>query len=287
MADFKAFSPSSWREFTRKCSALFPFLKKQYNMTQAEWDALTTAEKLAMAGQNVAITDDEGTQTFEEIIPSDASSTNKLTTKNSTLQTIQLSGVVDCNTLTEPGLYTASAGAVSTLTNAPTSEAVQLSGGFSILVTKTNTDSIYYGMQLFIPYGSDLPSIRKSYYLNGQSWTSWKQLATDEWEYNYKGAFTGALSGTLYFKRKNGIDYTGIALDDTSTTIGWKTVTVPSLASIPSFSQRIHGYLMGTDGNSYGMFSATGTTALSFYFNKDSGGDDIGFNLQWYISIDI
>lgn len=78
MADFKAFSPSSWKAFTKKCSELFPFLKKQYNMTQAEWDALSSSEKTAMAGQNVVITDDEGTQTFKEIIPDDASSTNKL-----------------------------------------------------------------------------------------------------------------------------------------------------------------------------------------------------------------
>ena len=103
-----------------------------------------------------------------------------LATTDSTLKTIQLSGTVDCNTLTEPGLYTASAGAVSALTNAPVNigSAVQLDGGFSILVTNTNVDSVYYGMQMFIPYGSDLPFIRKSYYLNGQYWTSWEQLAT-------------------------------------------------------------------------------------------------------------
>ena len=104
----------------------------------------------------------------------------ELATTNSTLKTIQLSGSVDCNTLTEPGLYTASAGAVSALTNIPANigSAVQLAGGFSILVTKTNVDSVYYGMQMFIPYGSDVPFIRKSYYLNGQYWTPWEQLAT-------------------------------------------------------------------------------------------------------------
>ena len=114
------------------------------------------------------------------IIPSDASASNKLATTNSTLKTIQLSGSVDCNTLTEPGLYTASAGAVSALTNIPANigSAVQLAGGFSILVTKTNVDSVYYGMQMFIPYGSDVPFIRKSYYLNGQYWTPWEQVAT-------------------------------------------------------------------------------------------------------------
>ena len=102
----------------------------------------------------------------------------ELATTDSTLKTIQLSGSVDCNTLTEPGLYTASAGAVSALTNAPVNNQVHLDGGFSILVTKTNVDNVYYGMQMFIPYGSDLPFIRKSYYLNGQYWTPWEQLAT-------------------------------------------------------------------------------------------------------------
>lgn len=114
------------------------------------------------------------------IIPSDASASNKLATTDSTLKTIQLSGSVDCNTLTEPGLYTASSGAVISITNTPANigSAVQLDGGFSILVTKTNADSVYYGMQMFIPYGSDVPFIRKSYYLNGQYWTSWEQVAT-------------------------------------------------------------------------------------------------------------
>lgn len=82
MADFKAFSPTAWRAFTKKCAALFPFLKKQYNMTSAKWEALTPAERIALAGQNVVITDDEGTQTFDDIIPSDASSTNKLATQS-------------------------------------------------------------------------------------------------------------------------------------------------------------------------------------------------------------
>lgn len=105
----------------------------------------------------------------------------QLATTDSTLKTIQLSGTVDCNMLTEPGLYTASSNAVSALTNTPANigSAVQLAGGFSILVTKTNADGVYYGMQMFIPYGSDAPFIRKSYYLNGQHWTSWEQLVTD------------------------------------------------------------------------------------------------------------
>ena len=113
----------------------------------------------------------------------------ELATTDSTLKTIQLSGSVDCNTLTEPGLYTASAGAVSALTNAPVNNQVHLDGGFSILVTKTNVDSVYYGMQMFIPYGSDVPFIRKSYYLNGQYWTSWEQVATmDKVESKYEEA---------------------------------------------------------------------------------------------------
>ena len=102
----------------------------------------------------------------------------QLATTDSTLKTIQLSGSVDCNTLTEPGLYTARAGAVTALTNAPTDAQVQLDGGFSILATDTSTSNVYYGMQMFIPYGPDVPFIRKAYYLNGQHWTDWQQLAT-------------------------------------------------------------------------------------------------------------
>lgn len=125
------------------------------------------------------------------IIPSDASASNKLATTDSTLKTIQLSGSVDCNTLTEPGLYIARAGAVSALTNAPTNNQVQSDGGFSILVTETNTEGTFYGMQMFIPYGSDLPFIRKAYYLNGQYWTSWEQVATQSMLPEFKTMDTG------------------------------------------------------------------------------------------------
>ena len=113
--------------------------------------------------------------------------------------TTQLSGSVDCNTLTETGLYTASAGAVSSLTNSPANigSTVQLDGGFSILVTKTNVDSIYYGMQMFIPYGSDVPFIRKSYYLNGQYWTPWEQLATMDKLTSTVGYITGSLLSSV------------------------------------------------------------------------------------------
>ena len=130
-------------------------------------------------------------------LPNNVSSSNKLATTNSTLKTIQLSGSVDCNTLKEPGLYTASAGAVSALTNAPVNNQVHLDGGFSILVTKTNVDNVYYGMQMFIPYGSDLPFMRKSYYLNGQYWTPWEQLATMDKVNALHEATTGYITGSL------------------------------------------------------------------------------------------
>ena len=143
------------------------------------------------------------------IIPSDASTSNKLATTNSTLKTIQLSGSVDCNTLTEPGLYTASSGAVSALTNAPANigSTVQLNGGFSILVTKTNVDSVYYGMQMFIPYGSDVPFMRKSYYLNGQYWTAWENLVTMDKLTSTTGYITDSLlssvvtNSNLYYQK--------------------------------------------------------------------------------------
>lgn len=133
------------------------------------------------------------------IIPSDASASNKLATTNSTLKTIQLSGSVDCNTLTEPGLYIARAGAVSALTNIPVEigSSVQIAGGFSILVTATNTESVFFGVQMFIPYGSDLPFIRKAYYFNGQYWTDWEELAAMDKVNALHKATTGYITGSL------------------------------------------------------------------------------------------
>lgn len=133
----------------------------------------------------------------QDIIPADASASNKLATTDSTLKTIQLSGSVDCNTLTAPGLYTARAGAVSALTNAPVNNQVHLEGGFSVLVTNTNADSVFYGMQMFIPYGSDVPFIRKSYYLNGQYWTDWKELADMDKVNALHKSTTGYITGSL------------------------------------------------------------------------------------------
>ena len=52
--------------------------QKIKTFTQAGWNSLSSAEKIALVGQNVIISDDEGTQTFEDIIPSDASASNKL-----------------------------------------------------------------------------------------------------------------------------------------------------------------------------------------------------------------
>lgn len=127
------------------------------------------------------------------IIPSDASASNKLATTDSTLKTIQLSGSVDCNTLTEPGLYIARANAVSALTNIPVElgSSVQINGGFSILVTATNTEGTFFGSQMFIPYGSDLPFIRKAYYFNGQYWTDWQKLVTESMLPEFKTMDTG------------------------------------------------------------------------------------------------
>lgn len=144
------------------------------------------------------------------IIPSDASASNKLATTDSTLKTIQLSGSVDCNTLTEPGLYTASAGAVISITNIPANigSAVQLDGGFSVLVTATNTESVFYGMQMFIPYGSDVPFIRKAYYLNGQYWTPWEQVATMD---KVANSIIRESKSTLY--NLNNVDYIEVAID--------------------------------------------------------------------------
>ncbi len=57
MADFKAFSPTAWRAFTKKCSELFPFLKKTFQGTTAEWSSLSVAERTKY--DIVNLTDDE------------------------------------------------------------------------------------------------------------------------------------------------------------------------------------------------------------------------------------
>lgn len=45
MANYKAFSPTSWKAFMDKCAALFPFLKRTFQGTRAEWDALSSTEQ--------------------------------------------------------------------------------------------------------------------------------------------------------------------------------------------------------------------------------------------------
>lgn len=45
MAEYKAFIPASWTAFLTKCKNLFPFLKKIFIGTTAEWNALQVAEK--------------------------------------------------------------------------------------------------------------------------------------------------------------------------------------------------------------------------------------------------
>ena len=157
----------------------------------------------------------------QDIIPADASASNKLATTNSTLKTIQLSGSVDCNTLTEPGLYIARAGAVSALTNIPVEmdSSTQMSGGFSILVTNTNVDSVHYGMQMFISYGSDLPFIRKAYYLNGQYWADWQELVTMD-----KVANSIIREGKSVLYNLNNVDNIEVAIDIAKS--GYKPIAV-------------------------------------------------------------
>lgn len=50
---------------------------------------------------------------------------------------------------------------------------------------------------MFIPYGSDLPFIRKSYHLNGQYWTPWEQVATMDKVTALHKATTGYITGSL------------------------------------------------------------------------------------------
>lgn len=45
MANYKAFSPTAWKAFMDKCAALFPFLKKEWIGTRADWDLLSATDK--------------------------------------------------------------------------------------------------------------------------------------------------------------------------------------------------------------------------------------------------
>ena len=56
MADFKAFSPTAWRAFQDKCAALFPFLKREWIGTRADWDLLSATDKAHY--DKVSFTDD-------------------------------------------------------------------------------------------------------------------------------------------------------------------------------------------------------------------------------------
>lgn len=56
MANYKAFSPTAWRAFQDKCAALFPFLKKEWIGTRADWDLLSATDKAHY--DKVSFTDD-------------------------------------------------------------------------------------------------------------------------------------------------------------------------------------------------------------------------------------
>lgn len=188
MADFKAFSPSSWKAFTKKCSELFPFLKKQYNMTQAEWDALSSVEKIAMAGQNVVITDDEGTQTFDEIIPSDASASNKLVTESDldagpTYFTETFAGADDAGTVTKTWTCT-KAGTYFILVcgnpfSSNSSMEVIVSKGTTIIRSQSNNNADadnYANLSVFVPVSlalNDVVSVACLGFANVDVYNSW------------------------------------------------------------------------------------------------------------------
>lgn len=84
MAEYKTFIPAAWAEFAAKCKALFPFLKKTFIGTRAEWDALTIEEK-----QNYDKADITDDLAGGELIVSDAVTAGDLNpvTSNAVAQT--------------------------------------------------------------------------------------------------------------------------------------------------------------------------------------------------------
>lgn len=97
MAEYKTFIPAAWAEFAAKCKALFPFLKKTFIGTRAEWDALTLEEK-----QNYDKADITDDLAGGELIVSDAVTAGDLNpvTSNAVAQTHKLFGANTTHTLT-------------------------------------------------------------------------------------------------------------------------------------------------------------------------------------------
>lgn len=128
MADFKAFSPTAWRAFTSKCAALFPFLKKTFVGTQAEWDALTSTEQANY--DIVNITDDEG----EDVVVVDEVAEGNLNavTSNAVAQSLPSFILIRLH-------FTVNAAASSTQTAITASSDISIPAG-KYLVSGTLTD---------------------------------------------------------------------------------------------------------------------------------------------------
>lgn len=125
MANYKAFSPTSWKAFMDKCAALFPFLKRTFQGTRAEWDELSATEQANY--DIVNITDDiaeGGAVVVDEVTEGNLNAV----TSNAVAEKITLKSIT----------ITAVNGATATVTTSETSFAegqfvrVQISSGVTL-----------------------------------------------------------------------------------------------------------------------------------------------------------
>lgn len=118
-------------------------------------------------------------------MPSDASASNKLVTASDTTKVIQLSGVVDLDSLSDYARYMGKAQIVTSLsgTTGLSSDFVSniLNGGFIIdYINTSNTNTENFGVQVLCGYNSNSIYLRTKTYSSGSwGWSSWQKLVTE------------------------------------------------------------------------------------------------------------
>ena len=144
------------------------------------------------------------------IIPSNASANNKLVTDSDTTKVIQLSGVVDLDSLSDYARYMGKAQIVTSLsgTTGLSSDFISniLNGGFVVdYINTSNTNTENFGVQVLYGYNSNSIYLRTKTYSSGAwSWTSWRKLVTAPTVLNTRGTSSlTSLSITPLFPEAN------------------------------------------------------------------------------------
>ena len=143
----------------------------------------TLASPITIGGESKT-TVETALSALNGLVPDDATSSNKLVSKDKAMTITYLSGSVDFNDLTETGLYIAKANDVTSVSHAPSS--ITLNGGFTVEVQNHGTESTganHYCTQIFNDYmPNSSPQIRRNYYQGGEMWGDWLSLTTSKSE---------------------------------------------------------------------------------------------------------